>query len=511
MDGCNEGARQFQYRFSFLMVLAVAIMSTVLWWDQLWAGPAETTKSKSSKPDTNSAKQEELFQGWPKPQIALVLSGRQNGYLEPCGCSGLTNQKGGLARRFTFIDELRDKGWPVVPLDVGNLIRRYGRQSEIKFQRIVNGLESMHYEAIGLGSDDLRLPVGELLAVLADEKNHFVCANAVVVDPQFTQPMRVFKVNGKTIGVTAIIGSQEQNNVNQAEIQLSSPESALPAVVAKMKAEKCDWKILLAYASIQESRKLAQSFPEFEIVVTSGGAEEPAFEPEVVKGTSTQLVQVGGKGMYTGVLGLFADGKKIRYQRVPLDSRFRDAPEMLQLLEAYQEQLKTEGLDGLGLKPIAVDSGRTFVGSKICADCHAKAWEVFKNTTHSTATDSLIKPPERQQIARHFDPECISCHVTGWEPQAMIPFQSGFLGLEETPHLVGNGCENCHGPGSAHVSAENGTNEKQQRLLRESMRLPLSKAEQKCLECHDVDNSPAFHKKGAFEEYWQQIEHKGKD
>jgi hypothetical protein len=104
--------------------------------------------------------------------------------------------------------------------------------------------------------------------------------------------------------------------------------------------------------------------------------------------------------------------------------------------------------------------------------------------------------------------------VTGWEPQLVIPFKSGFAGLKETPELVGNGCENCHGPGSAHVAAEDGSRavtDRERMSLREAMRLPLAKAEQKCLECHDIDNSPAFHQEGAFKEYWKKVEHKGKD
>ena len=30
----------------------------------------------------------EIFVGWPKPDVALVFSGEQNGYLEPCGLHG---------------------------------------------------------------------------------------------------------------------------------------------------------------------------------------------------------------------------------------------------------------------------------------------------------------------------------------------------------------------------------------------------------------------------------------
>jgi hypothetical protein len=36
-----------------------------------------------------------IFVDWPKPDVALVFTGEQDGFLEPCGCAGLENQKGG--------------------------------------------------------------------------------------------------------------------------------------------------------------------------------------------------------------------------------------------------------------------------------------------------------------------------------------------------------------------------------------------------------------------------------
>jgi hypothetical protein len=43
------------------------------------------------------------------------------------------------------------------------------------------------------------------------------------------------------------------------------------------------------------------------------------------------------------------------------------------------------------------------------------------------------------------------------------------------------------------------------------MRLPLAKAEEKCMECHDLDNSPDFHAPGAFEIFWDRVKHYGKN
>ena len=121
------------------------------------------------------------------------------------------------------------------------------------------------------------------------------------------------------------------------------------------------------------------------------------------------------------------------------------------MLTSYQDLLKESGLENLGLKPTAKGDGRSkFVGSKACADCHSKAFAIWRKTPHAKALDTLahLDPP------RQFDPECLSCHVTGWDPQKYFPFAGGYTKIEKTPELVGNGCENCHGPGSAHVAAE---------------------------------------------------------
>ena len=127
---------------------------------------------------------------------------------------------------------------------------------------------------------------------------------------------------------------------------------------------------------------------------------------------------------------------------------------------------------------------------------------------------SVSNPGERSDISRHFDPECLSCHVTGWNPQNYYPYASGYLELQASAHLHGNGCENCHGPGSAHVAAEaedSGVSQERRDELRLAMQLPLEKARETCMQCHDLDNSPDFHEEGAFEEYWAEVEHYGVD
>jgi hypothetical protein len=459
-----------------------------------------------------------LFVDWEKPQATLFITGRQDGYIEPCGCTGLTNQKGGLNRKYTFLQQLKAKGWNPVGVDVGNQIRRFGRQAEIKFQTTIDGLRKMNYKAIALGPDDLRLTFDELLSVVApvdgsEEAKIFVCANVDLFE--MNARYRIVEAGGKKIGITAILGEKLQQRVTSDEIAMTSPDEALREVWPKLEAAQCDLHVLLAHTSLEDSRRLAEAFPGFQIVVTAGGFGEPTDHPDPLNDGRTWLVQVGTKGMYVGVIGIFDDPKQpLRYQKASLDARFPDAEPMLDLLDQYQHQLETLGLTGLGLKPRVHPSGRQFVGSEQCGECHTTAYEIWEETPHAHATETLVKPPERYQVPRHHDPECLSCHVVGWDPQGYSPYESGYLSLKSDEAIHHVGCENCHGPGSQHVAAENGdidATDEQLKAYQQAMVLKLKDAEDFCKKCHDLDNSPDFHEEGAFEKYWEQVEHVGKD
>jgi hypothetical protein len=482
--------------------------------------PAPPSEPSDEPASTKKRQDAELFVDWPTPTLAIVATGDQLGYIEPCGCAGLENQKGGLARRYTFLEDLRKKGWPVLAVDVGGQVNRYGPQAEIKYQTAADGLKQMQYAGVGFAPEDLRLPAGVLAASVVESDgspSRFVDSNVglFAADSGLTSRYRIVEVGGKKVGITAVLADAMQRDVNNAEIAMSAAEASLAEVVPKLKAES-DYRILLSYATPEETSRLATKYPDFQLAVTAQGAAEPPARAETIPNTPTTLVEVGHKGMFAVVIGLFDDAKTpVRYQRVPLDSRFADAAAMLALKRTYQSQLETmvkaQGWEALGAKaqsyPNAVGDGSLagkFVGSEACGECHTKAMAVWRDTPHAHATQSIVEidPP------RHFDPECVSCHATGWNAQGFYPYLSGYVGLDETPKLVGNGCENCHGPGAAHTEAERTKDVAKLDALRKSVHLTLAIAKDRvCMTCHDIDNSPEFN----FDDYWPQVEHHGKD
>ncbi|MDO4571371.1 MAG: multiheme c-type cytochrome [Planctomycetia bacterium] len=454
----------------------------------------------------------DIFVGWEKPLVTLVLTGRLNGYMEPCGCAGLERMMGGLSRRAVFLEQLHQKGWNPLTLDVGGISPGYTVQAQLKFLSAVNMLREMNYDAITFGNIDLNFPAGDILAeVSTPGKNGrlFTSANVGIFafDPQTLSRAKMHERNNYRIGVIGVLGDEEQKKVQNDEIvfepAIQTLEKYLPVV-----RKKCDVVILLSHATEEESRALAAKFPQVDIIVSAGGPPVSPSNVETIPETGQYFVTIGEKGMHAIVLGLYDDDKTpIRYQRVPMDSRFASSPKILDLMALYQEQLKTLGLEGLGIRPIRnpyeEQNGR-FVGSARCESCHEESYLVWQKSRHAKSWKTL----EEATPPRTFDPECIACHVVGWSPQHMIPLESGFLDMKSTPHLSKVGCESCHGPGEKHIQAEMGTNLALQEKYRTAVRLTLEDAKSTfCVQCHDLDNSPNFN----FDTYWPCIEHPESD
>jgi hypothetical protein len=467
---------------------------------------------------TNEEKNQKVAD-WKDPLFVFVLTGNQTGYMEPCGCTGLENQKGGLSRRDTLLTSIRQRGWEVLPIDAGGQVfkvskdsppdPRRGSQADIKFRWSANAFNLLDYQAVAFGEDDLLLTEVALINAMLDKPGLYVSAN-VGIWPDSDVKYKTVMVKNKKIGITAVLGDENAKNVDNDVVTISKAIPSLSLVAAQMRKEKCDYQVLIAHASLEESRAIAKAVPEFTLVLTSGGFGEPAFQPEKIPGTPSLMVQAGAKGMYAGLVGVFDDPKNpVKYQRIALSSQFEDSPRVTELFGKYQDELKAVTVNGLGKRPMTHQSTREFVGSEKCGECHTTAFEIWKNTPHAHATDSIVQPPQRT-MARHFDPECLACHVTGWNPLNFAPYRTGYESLEKTPHMVANGCENCHGPGSKHVEVELGDAQADTELvkkLREEMKLPLDRASDKCVVCHDLDNSPEF----KFESHWEKVKHTGKD
>lgn len=145
----------------------------------------------------------------------------------------------------------------------------------------------------------------------------------------------------------------------------------------------------------------------------------------------------------------------------------------------------------------AQDDKAAYIGAEQCKVCHDKKPEgaqfsVWKDMMHAKAfetlkTDAAKKAAEERGITKppHEAPECLKCHVTAYDVEAMA------APAKIKPEL-GVQCESCHGPGESHVADGRDVMFKKKTADEVDWMAKLTTIEEKdCLECHN-EESPTW-------------------
>ncbi len=471
-----------------------------------------TPPTPATTPATPPATSTKLIANLGDPVGVLIVSGERNGYMEPCGCS--EDQSGGLIRLYDLVERLHQQNLPTAFIDLGGLIKnpataRGGfEQTKIKLDYAIKALALLKCSALGLSAEDLKVGVSETLGLFLNSlgETRIVAAN---IEPNeayasLFRPSVITRSGPVRLGVTAVTDPASLEGLADPEREallpkILRPEDALPKVLADLES-KSDYQILMVQGPPDLARRLAGAYPGFDIVVSTSEFPDPLnHDPELLNGGKTMLVTVGQKGKNVGVFGFYKDGEQApKYQLVTLNKRY-DGPAtaMKKLIQTeYRETLKAAGIVENILRHdlASAPTGSRFVGVDACKTCHPKTVEHWKTTKHAEAYETLLHDPKPNT---QYDAECILCHTTGFE------INSGWVSADKTPHLLGNQCENCHGPASRHVA------EPDNRELRKAIALTTERADRtrQCLQCHDEENSREFE----FTGYESEIHHKGLD
>lgn len=106
--------------------------------------------------------------------------------------------------------------------------------------------------------------------------------------------------------------------------------------------------------------------------------------------------------------------------------------------------------------------------------------------------DVFLHPPGERQQVQAWNVSCITCHTTGGQPRALV----GGKAVRTRVAEMGIACESCHGPGEAHVAAQQNpvrrywlhlTGERDSTIVNPA-RLGGNAAAQVCGQCHALSD-----------------------
>lgn len=552
-------SRQRAYRgMGIALLVGVCVLGSVSMW------PLAKQQSLADVIVGNQ-KPQALFQGWAKPDLALVVSGQQFGYLQPCGCS--SPQFGGLARRYNFVQSLKDKGWPVIAVDLGDIAPRTNNpQLQLKYSTAMKSLETIGYSAVGVGKTEMNMPLASALGAHRLNNPYPKVLAATLLHPKTNGFIRGF-VDGShvitkpglpNVGVVGLVGRSLTDAVRDPDLAFLDNGDVITGQMNHLKKEKAQICVLLYQGAFQgadkDAKKDAQvlakychnnlrakdpAIPPVQVILCSSAEDEPPGVPSTVPGVPTQIIQIGHKGRYVGVVGFYRTGRpndpfEMKYQLVSVGPQF-ETPQgkeaqnpVMTLMEDYAKEVKAGNyILKYPTAPhrVQVDFPQAkYVGSERCSGCHPHAYAVWskphgnEKLYHANAYQTLVDA--KHPSLRQHDGECIKCHVTGFEHptgygDALRASNQKYINL-----LKGVGCESCHGPGSAHVkdrlnekihAAMNPwrkSNEERNPATSPARRkqletLRMRKIDYFCQKCHDIDNDVHWD----FETKWPKVAH----
>ena len=262
-------------------------------------------------------------------KITILHTNDVHSHIEAFGPNeGRNANKGGVARRASLVETLRNENPNTLLLDAGDIFQGtpyfnfYGGELEFKL------MSMLKYDVATIGNHDFDNGINGLYAQLPHAKFDFISANYdftnTVMDTH-VKPYKTFVKDGIKIGVFGL-GIELQGLVNKATyketVYLDPIEIAQDMSRILKTEEACDLIICLSHLGYEYKKapskisdiKLAKATQDIDLIIgghTHTFLDKPTVETNAV-GKSVLVNQVGCYGLYLGKIDFYFDAKKLK-------------------------------------------------------------------------------------------------------------------------------------------------------------------------------------------------------
>ncbi len=248
--------------------------------------------------------------------------------------SGKYSGLGGMARRASIINQIRNKAENVLLLDSGDIFQGtpyfnfFGGELEYKL------MSEMKYDAATLGNHDFDNGLEGLMKMLPNASFPFLSANydfsKTILKDQF-KPHKIFNKGKLKVGIFGL-GIELQGLVPDklfAETVYNDPISNAKEMVQELKANGCHYIICLSHLGYQyesdkiDDHKLAEAVDGIDLILgghTHTFLDEPVWHQNA-NGHKTLINQVGWSGINLGRIDVTfgaKDTKSITSSLIPV-------------------------------------------------------------------------------------------------------------------------------------------------------------------------------------------------
>ena len=220
----------------------------------------------------------------------------------------------GWARLGALIESIRLEESPVLLLDPGDYLdEKQLMCQEEGAEPVVQMLNQMRYDSVGIGMDELNWGSEGALERLGHASFPIVCANLVFADTQelLFWPYWVVQhaeTRVAIMGVLSTSAERELIRLHMQDLKVLPPAKALRPHVEKVRSI-VDVIIVLSYMDDDANRELARSLPDIHVIL-GGFSHERPLDP-IVEG-KTIIAHAGSGPNQLGRLDIQLSGDKIQ-------------------------------------------------------------------------------------------------------------------------------------------------------------------------------------------------------
>lgn len=342
-------------------------------------------------------------------------------------------------------------------------------------------MASFGYDAIGLGEKDLNYGLAFLKELIDKYGLPYTSANVRdaesggLILPEYL----VVEKAGLRFGIVSVLAPHLKivsMTPREEEYTVDDPVATLRELVPRLR-EKVDSIIVLAHLDVPGTEDLLKEVEGIDVAVV-GHTHRYFMDERVVGGTPILVAGYEGRAMGDAELMIDPQGEiqAFSIKLTNLDSSVADDPVVQEKVEQFKKDLEELKVSlSEGPQRTKGSEQEEYLGQQTCIKCHADVWQKLQGSDHQRAFTTLA------QKGQSSNPECLVCHVTGYE------FKNGYAPVPGRSNLRDVQCEACHGYGTLH---------------KRDGKWGLEAADT-CTRCHDEANSPDFD----FATYWKRIEH----
>ena len=398
--------------------------------------------------------------------LTLVLTADTQGFLVPCGCS--VTPSGGLARRATFLDGVRQErpGIQVVPVEITHPFADRGPGRDLLNREMADFFRREGYGIVGLGPFDLTLgPTGPDFA--KDLPLHLAGVRGLRSSTEY-------RLGGWGIGSLGSGGARLRVLVLAEGLEsVTVLPDPLKTFEVERKRNPADAWIVVGRLRPAMAAKLVNEKPDVLAVVAQW---EGVVTTSPQNAVNKWVVFMGDRGRRGCILDVTRYEKSwsvfpaVRY----LDADLKPDPDTENSVAAALDKVADVNRKALASAGKPAEPGKRYLGAASCASCHPGEHKTWASSGHAKGREKLKVDHQEE------NPDCLACHATSMGRPGGFP--------QEAVDLSGVQCEACHGPGEGHPPRK--------MLVQEP-------SQETCGPCHTQRDSPMFDAEG----FWQLIRH----